>query len=93
MPRPGRGRWQVWRIAGWPSTVTRVAGTSHCTVTHGCGTVPGPTKAQPATVKASASVAIGCPLTVTRAFAEIDADLAAVRAERRRADMEQEPDT
>jgi hypothetical protein len=67
----GAAPWQipleVWRIAGWPFTVTRVAGTSHCTFRHGCGALP-TTNEQPAIMNVSAIVATGCPLTVTRVF-------------------------
>jgi hypothetical protein len=62
-----------WRIAGCPLTSTRNAGTSHCTFTHGCGFVPGPTgiwNGHPATVYVSFIVATGWPLTVTRVFDE-----------------------
>jgi hypothetical protein len=39
----------VLRMAGWPPMSTRAAGTSHWTLTHGCGFVP-TMKAHPATV-------------------------------------------
>jgi hypothetical protein len=40
----------VFKMAGWPLTFTRVAGATHCNVTHGCGLGPGTVNAHPAMV-------------------------------------------
>src|SRR5262249_25587922 len=55
----------VWRITGERFPLTRTAGTSHCTRTHGCG-APETLKTQPTIGYWSASVAAGWPLRSTR---------------------------
>jgi hypothetical protein len=61
----------VCNSAGWPMTITRAAGTSHCTRMHGWGFPGGTVNAQPATVLVSLIVATAIPLTITRVFEEM----------------------